>query len=139
MRRLVLPFLLVSLSGCYASNTLGGPRSGVDAGPGVDAWVRPATCPGVSYPFSREEVYLETTSAACGTSRPACLVYRLLGNPDPSCTEQCADPEEARRRAFCTCRCDGETPCACGADEVCAPTGFSFGSFCIPSAIAPRR
>jgi len=140
MRSLLFGLALACLTGCYASQTRGGSVDpDADAGPRADAFVRAPTCPGVSYPFSRDEVYLETTSAACGATRPACLVYQLEGNPDPSCTEQCADPAEARQRAFCTCRCDGPTPCACDADEVCAPTGFSFGSFCVPSAIAPRR
>lgn len=138
MRRARLFLLAVgatALAGCYAANT---PSDARDAGR-IDALVRAATCPGVSYPFSRDEVYLETASPACASERPACLVFRLEGDPHPECTEQCAEPAEARLRAFCTCRCDGETPCACAAGEVCTPTGFTFGSFCVPSAIASER
>ena len=134
MRTVLLTLWLVSLAGCYASNPRDG-RSRVDAGPAVDAVVPVATCPGVSFVF-RGETYLENPSPGCGAARPACLVWGLEGDPSPTCTEHCADPAEAALRAFCTCRCDGPTPCACAAGEVCAPSRFSFGNVCMPSAIA---
>jgi hypothetical protein len=120
------------LAGCYGTNARRSPFDDVDAS------LPPAVCPGVAADFRRTEIYVESPSPACAEPRSACMVYRLEGNPRSDCTERCASPEEARRRAFCTCRCDGPTPCACAAGEVCESTGFSFGSFCVASDIVDR-
>lgn len=70
--------------------------------------------------FAPNEVLLETESGAC--SSRSCLVYQLVGDPRSDCTSDCAAREEAERRVFCTCRCDGPL----GTGDFCTcPTGFS--------------
>jgi hypothetical protein len=131
MRSFGLAFCL-TLVACYGTHERSSP---IDAG---DARQPEPVCPEIGADFRTTEIYVESPSPACSGPRAACMVYRLDGNPRSDCTESCADPEEAQRRAFCTCRCDGPTPCACAAGEVCESMGFSFGSFCVASDIVDR-
>jgi hypothetical protein len=118
------------LGGCYVTHASPSPFADLDASR------PPPLCPGVSLEFSRSEIYVEEASPACPVLRPACMVYEVQGNPRSDCTAGCATPEEASRRAFCTCRCDGPTPCTCAEGEVCDPSAFSVGSFCVAGDLA---
>lgn len=87
--------------------------------------------------FKDTTVYIEGNQADCGGG--ACIVYHLDGDPREGCQARggcsvtpsgggcpeevlrCADPQEVRQRAYCSCRCDapeGFAECEC-------PDGFS--------------
>jgi hypothetical protein len=74
--------------------------------------------------FQETEIYVETGATDCETG--VCLVDHLQGDPTPGCKEgptdcpaedggvgpcyplrHCADPAEADKRVYCSCRCDG--------------------------------
>lgn len=115
--------------------------AGLDAGPLRS--VGEFCVPGKFAPggFSASEVFLETVSAVCESRM--CLVYRLMGDPTPGCTENCADPAEAARRSRCSCRCDGPGPgpfCTCPSGMRCAEVFTSggpeiVGSYCIDAEL----
>jgi len=101
----------------------------------------PAPVPADGFRYS--VVSIDTAANGCGGG--PCMIYRLDGNPPPTCSDttgpQCADAQALAERVYCTCRCDlpdGEPGprCACPSGFSCVPTfdaGPLAGSYCVRS------
>lgn len=155
MRALVgLLFLVLCITGCAETHVRPVDMLPMDGGPlEVPSFGEP--CIPVGTPaggFHRTEVYVESYTPVCGEprlegvpTRPpigTCVVYHLEGDPRSECAPgTCADPADAERRAFCTCRCDGDAStgpfCECGSGYRCERLlelggRFTSGSYCVP-------
>lgn len=148
----------LAATGCAESHVRDPHTEGGGTDAGIPTVLGPACVPTVvpEGGFSSAEVTVETYTPVCGEpplegipTRPpigVCVVYALEGDPRPGCTRDCSSPVEAARRAFCTCRCDGDPGtgpfCACPADARCERLvefgGRSGGGFCVPDSLPSR-
>jgi hypothetical protein len=149
--RIICCALLVGLTGCSGSHVSDAGMDGSDGSVSTDAAIARdgatgSACMPMNVPFNgfrASEAYLETTRPDCEGN--VCAVYHLQGDPRATCAEpDCADPAEAARRMFCSCRCaapDGIPGpfCACPSGMTCEELlllggGDIRGSYCVPSA-----